>query len=67
MVIPSTSHHQAIKSEAPSHIEVISEQRKVVAVPSLLRKPPLSPATEYQGWWYFYIHTKKKLLQNPKS
>ena len=35
---------------------MIIEQNMAVSVPFLLRKPPLSPATEYQARWEFSIH-----------
>ena len=47
-----------MQSVAVKHIAVIIEPNMVVAVHSLLHKPPLSPATEYQRREVFFINTK---------
>ena len=37
---------------------MIIEQSMAVSVPFLFHKPPLSPATEHQGFWEVLIHIK---------
>ena len=42
---------------------MIIEQSVAVWAPFLLKKSPLSPATEHQGRWEFLIHNNDKIYK----